>query len=87
MCLHREQVGEGEQFIPRLRADILAPRAAFSGYLEKAREATARFRGRAFAASGPQRTTLSSASAHRPRLENVAAERRAARRSPSSVPL
>lgn len=36
VCLHGETVGKGDQFIPRLRADILVPRAAFSGCLEKA---------------------------------------------------
>lgn len=45
MCLQGEPVGKGDQFIPHLRADILAPRASFSGCLEKAGGAAVRFWG------------------------------------------
>lgn len=45
VCLHREPAGEGNQFVLRLRADILVLQAAFSGCLEKAGEAAVRFWG------------------------------------------
>lgn len=36
VCLHDEPVGKEDQFVPRLRAGIRVPRAAFIGCLEKA---------------------------------------------------
>lgn len=40
--LHGEPVGEGNQFILRLRADTLVPQATFRGCLEKAGGAAVR---------------------------------------------
>lgn len=45
MCRHGEPIGEGNQFILRLRADTLVPQATFSGCLENAGGAAVRLWG------------------------------------------